>query len=148
MSGSRRRRQLLAGDFDFTPDEILVTDADKLTYPPTPEEAQERWQKQLKYDMLVLKADKSNKEDIRERLRRRYQSFAKRMHQTDSNELLEMFLTSITTSFDPHSTYMAPVSSKNFDIVMRSASGRHRRSAAGQRWLYGDRQADPRRPGG
>jgi len=110
--------QLLAGEFDFTPDEVLVADADKLTYPKTPDEARERWQKQLKYDVLVLKADKSNKEDIRERLRRRYQSIAKRMHQTDSNELLEMFLTSITSSFDPHSTYMAPVSSKNFEIVM------------------------------
>lgn len=110
--------QLLAGEFDFTPDEVLVADADKLTYPKTPEEARARWTKQLKYDVLVLKADKSNKEDIRERLRRRYQSIAKRMHQTDSNELLEMFLTSITSSFDPHSTYMAPVSSKNFEIVM------------------------------
>jgi carboxyl-terminal processing protease len=110
--------QMLAGEFDFTPDEVLVADADKLTYPATPEEARERWRKQLKYDVLVLKVDKSNKEDIRERLRRRYQSISKRMHQTDSNELLEMFLTSITSSFDPHSTYMAPVSSKNFDIVI------------------------------
>ncbi len=110
--------QLLKGEFDFTPDDVLVADPDKLTYPKTPEEARERWEKQLKYDVLVLKADKSNKEDIRERLLRRYQSISKRMHQTDSNELLEMFLTSITSSFDPHSTYMAPVSSKNFDIVI------------------------------
>jgi carboxyl-terminal processing protease len=110
--------QLLKGEFDFTPDDVLVADPDKLTYPKTPEEARERWAKQLKYDVLVLKADKSNKEDIRERLQRRYQSISKRMHQTDSNELLEMFLTSITSSFDPHSTYMAPVSSKNFDIVI------------------------------
>jgi len=110
--------QLLAGEFDFTPDEVLIADPDKLTYPTTPEEARQRWIKQLKYDVLVLKADKSNKEDIRERLKRRYQSIVKRMHQTDSNELLEMFLTSVTSSFDPHSTYMAPVSSKNFDIVI------------------------------
>jgi carboxyl-terminal processing protease len=110
--------QLLAGPFDFDTDEVLVSDADKLTYATTPDEARERWRKQLKYDILVLKADKSNKEDIRERLRRRYQSIAKRMHQTDSNELLEMFLTSVTSSFDPHSTYMAPVSSKNFNIVI------------------------------
>src|SRR5882724_1156107 len=105
--------QLLAGQFDFEADEVLVSDADKLAYAATPDEARERWRKQLKYDILVLKADKSNKEDITDRLRRRYQSISKRMHQTDSNELLEMFLTSITSSFDPHSTYMAPVSSKN-----------------------------------
>ena len=68
--------------------------------------------------MLVLKADKTNKEDIRTRLKRRYQSIGKRMHQTSSDELLEMFLTSVTTSFDPHSTYMAPENAKNFNIVI------------------------------
>ncbi len=110
--------QLLGSQFDFEADEVLVADADKLAYAATPDEARDRWRKQLKYDTLVLKADKSNKEDIRERLKRRYQSLVKRMHQTDSNELLEMYLTAITSSFDPHSTYMAPVSSKNFDILI------------------------------
>lgn len=109
---------LLDEDFDFNEDEVLITDPDKLGFPATPDEARQRWRKRLKYDMLVLKADKSNKEDIKERLRRRYQSFARRMHQTNSHELLEMYLTSITSSFDPHSTYMAPESSENFGIVM------------------------------
>jgi carboxyl-terminal processing protease len=110
--------ELLSEEFDFTADETLVTDPDKLTFPKTPAEAQERWRKRLKYDILVLKSDKTNKEDIKQRLRRRYASFAKRMHQTDSNELREMFLTSVTSAFDPHSTYMAPVSSQNFGILM------------------------------
>jgi carboxyl-terminal processing protease len=110
--------QLLAGEFEFEMDDVLVSDADKLNYPASADEARERWRKQLKYDILVLKADKSNKEDIKERLRRRYVSIGKRMHQTDSNELLEMYLTSITSSFDPHSTYMAPVAAKNFEIVI------------------------------
>ncbi len=110
--------QLLGSQFDFEADEVLISDPDKLAYSATPDEARDRWRKQLKYDTLVLKADKSNKEDIRERLKRRYQSLVKRMHQTDSNELLEMFLTSITSSFDPHSTYMAPDASENFDIII------------------------------
>jgi carboxyl-terminal processing protease len=109
---------LLDGQFDFTTDDVLVTDYEKLTHPANAEEAKERWTKKLKYDMLVLKADKTNKEDIRTRLKRRYASLDKRMHQTDSNELLEMFLTSVTTSFDPHSTYMAPENAKNFNIVI------------------------------
>jgi carboxyl-terminal processing protease len=111
-------KQLLDGQFEFETDEVLVVDPDKLKYIATPQEAKERWTKQLKYDILVLKADKSNKEDIPTRLKRRYESIAKRLHQTDSNELLEMFLTSVTSSFDPHSTYMAPVNAKNFEIVI------------------------------
>lgn len=111
-------KQLLAGNIDLTPDEVLITDPDKLTFPANADEAKARWLKRLKYDVLVLKNDKTNKEDVKQRLVRRYESFAKRMHQTDSNELLEMFLTSITSSFDPHSTYMAPVSAENFDMIM------------------------------
>jgi carboxyl-terminal processing protease len=111
--------ELLKEDFDFTADESLVTDPDKLAYAATPEEAKARWRKRLKYDMLVLKSDKTApKEDPKERLARRYHSFAKRMHQTDSNELLEMYLTAITSSFDPHSTYMAPESAENFGIIL------------------------------
>ena len=30
------------------------------------------------------------------------------MHQTDSDELLEMYLTALTTSLDPHTSYMSP----------------------------------------
>jgi carboxyl-terminal processing protease len=111
--------ELLKENFDFTADETLITDPDKLTYAATPEEAKARWRQRLKYDMLVLKVDKTAaKDDPKERLTRRYHSFAKRMHQTDSNELLEMYLTAVTSSFDPHSNYMAPESAGNFKIIL------------------------------
>ena len=111
-------KELLNSDFDFTADEVFVTDPDKLKHPSSSEEIKARWVKRLKYDILVLKNDKTNKEPVKQRLTRRYESFARRMHQTDSNELLEMFLTAITSSFDPHSNYMAPVSADNFDLQM------------------------------
>jgi carboxyl-terminal processing protease len=116
--------ELLDGDFDFTKDEVIVTDADKLTFPKTAAEAKDRWRKRLKYDLLVLKSDKLDKdkgkkeEDPKARLRRRYHSFDKRMHQTDGDELLEMYLTAITSSYDPHTTYMSPSSLENFRIMM------------------------------
>ena len=54
-----------------------------------------------------------------QKLSRRYSSFAKRMHQMDSDDLLEMYVTAMTTSFDPHSSYMSPNTQENFDIAMR-----------------------------
>jgi len=111
--------ELLKEDFDYTVDEVLVTDPLKLTYAKTPAESKDRWRKRLKYDLLVLKGDKSLKgEDPKVRLKRRYNSFAKRMHQTDSDELLEMYLTSITMSYDPHTTFMSKSSLENFRILM------------------------------
>jgi carboxyl-terminal processing protease len=112
--------ELLKEDFDFTKDEVLSTDWDKLPYLKDAADAKDRWRKLLKYDVLVLKSDKEDKkkEDPKVRLSRRYHSFAKRMHQTDEDELLEIFLTSMTTSFDPHTTYMSPNTLDNFRILM------------------------------
>lgn len=111
--------QLLKQDFDFTVDEVIITNGDAAQYPKTPEEAADRWRKRIKYDLLMLKDEKVEGQAARERLARRYHSFAKRMHQTDSDELLQTFLTSITSSFDPHTTYMSPKALENFRIMMR-----------------------------
>lgn len=112
--------ELLKEDFNFAEDETLNIDWEKLAYPQDAAEAKDRWRKLLKYDLLVLKSDKEDKkkEDPKLRLGRRYHSFAKRMHQTDADELLEIFLTSVTTSFDPHTTYMSPSNLENFRILM------------------------------
>jgi len=111
--------EILAKPIDLTADETMKTDPDKLTYPRTKEEAYARWQKRIKYDMLVLKTDKENTQDPIERLKRRYSSFSRRMKQTDPDELLEMFLSAVTTSFDPHTSYMSPSTLENFEIQMR-----------------------------
>ena len=54
-----------------------------------------------------------------EKLSRRYHSLLKRWHQTDNDELLEMYLTALTTSYDPHTSYMSPDSLNDFEIQMR-----------------------------
>jgi carboxyl-terminal processing protease len=121
---------ILATHPDFTLNEEMVTDKDLEKYAKTPEEARENWRKRIKFDLLVLKAktadskadgkaDDSDGKTPEERLKQRYHSFAKRMRQTDSDELLEMYLTSLTTSLDPHTTYMSPATVENFDIMMR-----------------------------
>lgn len=131
--------EFLAAEHDFTVDEQMVTDHDTAQYARTPAEMREKWRKRIKYDLLVLKAEAANGKDEKspdgkggeeepkeynhqeavEKLSRRYHNFAKRMHQTDSDELLEMYLTAMTTSFDPHTTYMSPSTLENFDIQMR-----------------------------
>ncbi|MDY0165833.1 MAG: carboxy terminal-processing peptidase [Thermoguttaceae bacterium] len=111
--------ELLETEHDFTVDEKMVIDRDEVRYAASPEEARERWRKRIKYDLLVLMADGTDGEDAIDRLRRRYHSFANRMHQTDGDELLEMYLSSITTAYDPHTSYMSPSTLENFEIMMR-----------------------------
>jgi carboxyl-terminal processing protease len=111
--------ELLKAPIDLTVDERLVTDPDAVQYPTTKEEASDRWRKRIKYDVLVLKGEKVEGQEAIDRLSRRYNSYSKRMHQFNSDDLLEVFLTSVTSSFDPHTTYMSPSSLADFHIQMR-----------------------------
>lgn len=111
--------EFLAMEHDFTVDEEIVVDPDVAEYAKNDAEARDKWRKRIKYDLLTLKADDTVGQEAIDKLTRRYHSFAKRMHQTSSDELLEMYLTSVTTAYDPHTTYMSPGTLENFDISMR-----------------------------
>ncbi|MFM7109433.1 MAG: carboxy terminal-processing peptidase, partial [Planctomycetaceae bacterium] len=75
--------------------------------------------KRIKYDLLVQKMEKTPPEEAKDKLLRRYRSFAKRMHQMSADELLELYLSSLTSSFDPHTSFMSPGTLENFEISMR-----------------------------
>ncbi len=111
--------ELIDAEHDFTAEESMLSDRDDTRYPQTAAEARDRWRKRIKYDLLLLKVDDMEGEEAREKLHRRYHSIAKRLHQTDSEELREMFLTSLTNAFDPHTSYMSPSTLENFEIMMR-----------------------------
>ncbi|MFP6588610.1 MAG: carboxy terminal-processing peptidase [Pirellulaceae bacterium] len=104
---------------DFTIDEYLSTDWDNLAYAADRAALDDRWRKRIKYNLLVLKGDETEGDEAQQRLHRRYNSLLKQMQQTKSDELLEMFLTAVTTSYDPHTTYMSPTTLENFEIQMR-----------------------------
>ena len=50
---------------------------------------------------------------------KKYQDFIQRIQEKDSMDVLEIFLSSLARVFDPHSTYMAPITKENFDISMK-----------------------------
>lgn len=110
---------LVEAEHDFTLDERMTTDPDEISFARTEAEAKDRWRKRIKYELLFRKADEVEPEKAKEQVARRYKSIAKRKHQADSNELLELFLTSVTASFDPHTAYMSPDTHTNFEINMR-----------------------------
>ncbi len=112
-------QKLVDAPHDFTVDESMVRDPKKLTWFKDKAEADERWRKRVKYDLLLQVSDDKPMDEAKEKLHKRYRSIEHRWSQTDNDELLEMFLTAVTTSFDPHSSYMSPDSLKNFIIQMR-----------------------------
>jgi carboxyl-terminal processing protease len=115
----RTAEEMLAAPHDFSVDEEMVVDKDKANYPRDPAEAREMWRKRVKYDLLVMKADKTEGTEAVEKLKRRYEkNLRMRWHQTDGEELLERYLTAMTSSLDPHTSYMSPSTLENFRIAM------------------------------
>lgn len=136
-------QKILEEPLDFTVDEEIVRDKDLLEFPKTDEEILDRWRKRIKFEILSLEADKKDEEKKRaarekngeanqadeapdpwaneapvERLRRRYVSFQKRMHQTSNDDILEIALVAVANDYDPHTTYFSPKSFEDFNIQM------------------------------
>ncbi|MDR3618930.1 MAG: carboxy terminal-processing peptidase [Paludisphaera borealis] len=106
---------LLGKKLDFTVDEFLTDDPDKIDFPADKAEADERWRKKLKYETLQLRADDTTEDEVVKKLTIRYRDRNRIFHQFDSNELLEVYLSSLTRTFDPHSSYL---SAKNLEDML------------------------------
>jgi carboxyl-terminal processing protease len=113
--------ELLQAPQDFTAKEYLSTDYDKTDYTKNDQELRERWRKRLKYDLLLQRIGQKPAPDdeARKKVLERYQSLLKYYKQLDNYDLLAIYLTGLTTSIDPHSTYMSPNQLADFDIAMR-----------------------------
>ena len=111
--------RLIVQEHDFTAPETIVIDRKATRWARDAAEAEDVWRRRIKYDLLVQRMEKTPPDEAKDKLQRRYRSFAKRMHQMSADELLETFLSSLTSSFDPHTSFMSPDTLKNFEIGMK-----------------------------
>ena len=112
-------REFAGEEFDFDKEESIVVDPEAATYAKNNEESKARWRRRIKFELLTLNVDGKTTEEARERILKRYRNLAKHWRKLDSDELLEMYLTAVTTSFDPHSTYMSSRTLDDFRITMQ-----------------------------
>jgi carboxyl-terminal processing protease len=115
----KKAHTLIDQEQDYTVDESMITDSKVLDWAATQEELDDRWRKRVKFDMLQYKLDDETLEKAREKLHKRYRNIGRVIEQTTPDEKLEMYLTSMTTAFDPHSTYMSPRSWQDFEIQLK-----------------------------
>jgi carboxyl-terminal processing protease len=104
---------------DFTVPETMVSDRDDARWATSEAEAEDLWRKRIKYDLLVQKMEKTPEAEAKDKLRRRYRAMARRAHQKNADEVLEEYLTTLTSSLDPHTSFMSPGTLENFEISMR-----------------------------
>jgi carboxyl-terminal processing protease len=136
-------KEILSKDFDFSKDESIETDFEKLDYCKTVGELKERWKKILKFQVLSRyltlmenesvpatagDPEKSRKDSpensqasIRKKVEKNYEELFTRMLQEKKRERFDRYFGAVARAFDPHTNYMPPENKEDFDISMRGS---------------------------
>ena len=132
---------ILAKPFDFSKDEEVMLDREKLSNPKTEAERKDIWRKRLKYlaldryNLLLetreknkdsanfkIKADSTLEREAREAVKKQIERFfATKITRDNNDENFSTFVNAITGTMDPHSDYFAPVDKRSFDESMKGS---------------------------
>lgn len=127
-------KDILSKPFDYSVDETINTDYDKLPFAKNEGELKERWRKQIKLSTLssltdkikLQEEDKSEDKKIksfeeieketRESSLKTLDDYFKFISELDRNDWFGVFVNAISSRFDPHTNYMAPDDKERFDV--------------------------------
>ncbi len=109
----------LKKDFDFTKNETFAFDRSKAEWPQTQADADDLWRRRIKFELLGEMLNKKTLDQAREVVRKRYERMLKNMADIDGGDLAELYLTTITGLYDPHSEYFSADTFEDFGIQMK-----------------------------
>ncbi|MGB0420690.1 MAG: carboxy terminal-processing peptidase [Limisphaerales bacterium] len=108
--------ELLEAEYVFNvPDQIQVKRSEE-PWPTTAEEAKELWRLRIKYDLLQGKIGDEELTKVKERIAKRYDRLVRDYQSLEPDEILQIYLTSLASAYDPHSDYMSPTTAEDFYI--------------------------------
>ncbi len=127
-------KSLLANPYNYTVDETVIIDGDKLDYPANEAARKEAWRKKMKYlaleryaDLLdareqnkgtegfVVKTDAELEKEARDKvLKIMGRNFDRLNNKFTEEERFNMLVNTITTSMDPHTTFFPPLEKRYF----------------------------------
>ena len=108
--------ELLEAEYVFNvPDQIQVKRSEE-PWPTTAEEAKDLWRLRIKYDLLQGKIGDEELTKVKERIAKRYDRLVRDYQSLEPDEILQIYLTSLASAYDPHSDYMSPTTAEDFYI--------------------------------
>lgn len=130
-------RSLLEKPFDYTLDEQIEMDADKLDYCSSLDELKDSWRQALKYqvisqvynamslqkkaasksDTVKIKSFETLEKEARASILKRHNEWFHRMiDQANNTDKISVYINSLTATYDPHTSYFPPKLKEDFDI--------------------------------
>ncbi len=115
---ARQALALLDGPFDFTRDEDFRIDRKNAPWPRDRKELDEVWRQRVKNDVLNLMLAGRTQKEAERTLRRRYEALARRAEQFNAEDVFQIFMNAYAGSIEPHTAYLSPRNSENFQIQL------------------------------
>ncbi|HEY9256710.1 carboxy terminal-processing peptidase [Chitinophaga sp.] len=130
--------EILSKPFDFTVDEKVTLDPDKVDYPADENARKEAWRKVLKYrtlekltdlqemrekdkgkDSVKVKTDTELEAEARVKVKQLYDRYFERLkNRQNDNDRFNLYVNAITTTMDPHTDYFPPDEKRAFEEQM------------------------------
>lgn len=107
-----------AAAMDFSVNESIPFEEKDLPWAKDTAEMDERWRKQLKNQVLNLKLADKPADEIVPTLEKRYRSQLNSVKQYNSQDAFQIYANSLAELYDPHTNYLSPRGSENFNINM------------------------------
>ncbi|OOE53294.1 MULTISPECIES: carboxy terminal-processing peptidase [Salinivibrio] len=110
--------RVLDKPFDFSADESMVLDRTERPWAADEAELDAIWDKRVKNDALNLRLTGKEDEEIRETLGKRYNSALKRLTQSHSEDVFQVYMNAFAREVDPHTSYLSPRNAEQFQSEM------------------------------
>jgi carboxyl-terminal processing protease len=100
--------------FDFSVDETMNTDREKVPFAKDVTELNDTWRKYLKSEALDLKLSGKADTAVISSLKDRYKNRDRALGRIRTEQVFQMFMNAYAESLDPHTSYMAPTAADRF----------------------------------
>ncbi|MBK7264798.1 MAG: PDZ domain-containing protein [Ignavibacteriales bacterium] len=109
--------EVLDKPLDLSKNEEIDLDREKAKYAANEKELNDIWLKRIKFDVIGLILG-GKEEKMPENCFKRYKNLHKAILQYRPDDVFQIFMGSVMESIDPHSSYMSPKTSQDFNINM------------------------------
>ncbi|MDX1398083.1 MAG: carboxy terminal-processing peptidase [Oceanospirillum sp.] len=106
-------------DYAFKRDDALMVDREDFAWAASDDELDQLWSKRLENSLLSLKLSGKELPEAKKTLKRRLENQLKRITQTRSEDVFQIYMNAYTQLYDPHTQYQSPRSSETFNIRMK-----------------------------
>ena len=111
--------EALKRPMDFTIDEYYEFDREDAPWAKSTAELDELWRQRVKNDYLRLKLTDKEDAAIVETLQERYGNLDRRINELNAEDVFQFFMNAFAQSIEPHTSYLSPRTSENFEISMK-----------------------------